>query len=170
MENKQSFKHIIIAIFSIIILVAIDQYTKYLAVLHLKGTDGIDIISGVFKLEYLENRGAAFGMLQGQQTFFLISTPIIIVILSYIYMCIPRIKHFLLIRICTVVIIAGAIGNLLDRARLNYVIDFFYFELIDFPIFNIADIYCTVTVAVFGVAILFYYKEEDLNDIKLWKK
>ena len=59
----------------------------------------------------------------------------------------------------------GALGNFIDRVFRNYVVDFFYFKLIDFPVFNVADIY--VTVAAFAMIILglFYYKEEDYNKI-----
>ena len=65
---------------------------------------------------------------------------------------------------------AGAIGNFIDRVMRNYVVDFFYFSLIDFPIFNVADIY--VTVAAFAMIFLglFYYKEEDFNQIFPAKK
>ena len=58
---------------------------------------------------------------------------------------------------------AGAIGNMIDRAVRGYVVDFFYFRLIDFPIFNVADIYVTVTMILLLILILFYYKEEDLE-------
>lgn len=54
-----------------------------------------------------------------------------------------------------------AVGNLIDRVRLNYVIDFFYFKLIDFPIFNVADCYVVVACIIFAFLILFYYKEDS---------
>ena len=60
---------------------------------------------------------------------------------------------------------AGAYGNFIDRLRLGYVIDFFYFNLIDFPVFNVADIYVTVSTIVFCLLLFFYYKEEDLERI-----
>ena len=60
---------------------------------------------------------------------------------------------------------AGAYGNFIDRLRLGYVIDFFYFKLIDFPVFNVADIYVTVSTIVFCLLLFFYYKEEDLERI-----
>ena len=74
-------------------------------------------------------------------------------------------KKLLPLRICAVFIFSGAIGNFIDRLKLGYVVDFFYFKLIDFPVFNVADIY--VTVAAFAMIILglFYYKEEDYNKI-----
>ena len=67
------------------------------------------------------------------------------------------------IRLIAVCILAGAWGNMIDRLRLGYVVDFFYFKLIDFPIFNVADIYVSVGTAVLAVLVIFYYKEEDLD-------
>lgn len=75
----------------------------------------------------------------------------------------PHERHFIPLRICLLLIASGAIGNMIDRIRLNYVIDFFYFELIDFPIFNVADIYVTLSAGLLIVLILFYYKEDDLE-------
>lgn len=152
----------IIGLIAVILGVALDQYTKYLAITHLQGNP-ISIIEGVFELRYLENRGAAFGLLQNQQTFFLIITMITLCFVAYLYVRMPKTKHYLWLRVCLLSITAGAIGNMIDRVRLRYVVDFLYFELIDFPIFNVADIFATV--ATFGliVLLLFYYKEEDVD-------
>ncbi len=152
----------IIGLIAVILGVALDQYTKYLAITHLQGNP-ITIIEGVFELRYLENRGAAFGLLQNQQTFFLIITMITLCFVAYLYVRMPKTKHYLWLRVCLLSITAGAIGNMIDRVRLRYVVDFLYFELIDFPIFNVADIFATV--ATFGliVLLLFYYKEEDVD-------
>lgn len=154
----------IIAIIAIILGVALDQFTKSLAVTHL--ADGpIPIIKDVFELEYLENRGAAFGMLQNQQTFFLIVGIITLILVAILYVRMPHSKHYLPLRICLVSIVAGAIGNMIDRIRLQYVIDFFYFKLIDFPIFNVADIYATCASIILIVLLIFYYKEEDIDEV-----
>ena len=152
----------IIGLIAVILGVALDQYTKYLAITHLQ-ENPISIIEGVFELRYLENRGAAFGLLQNQQTFFLIITIITLYFVTYLYVRMPKTKHYLWLRVCLLSITAGAIGNMIDRVRLRYVVDFLYFELIDFPIFNVADIFATV--ATFGliVLLLFYYKEEDVD-------
>ena len=81
----------------------------------------------------------------------------------------PHTSRYYLLRICAVMICAGAIGNMIDRLRLNYVVDFFYFELINFPIFNIADCYVVVACILFAFAILFYYKEDELSCFSLKK-
>ena len=155
-------KHI--QIFSlIIILILADQLTKLWALAELRGSEGISVITGIFELQYLENRGAAFGILQNHQVLFLLITVLAAVLLTYIYARIPDDKKYIPLRICYVLLMAGAFGNMIDRAFRGYVVDFVYFKLIDFPIFNVADIYVTVTMVLLMGLILFYYKEEDLE-------
>lgn len=144
-------------------LVCLDQFTKYLAVTKLKDGNSVVLIKDVFQLHYLENRGAAFGMLQGGKIFFIVFTLILIVAMAYIYWRSPMEKRFLWIRMIIVTLMAGAFGNLIDRVRLDYVIDFFYFELIDFPIFNVADIYVCCSVVFLLIMYILYYKEEDME-------
>ena len=160
---KTNLKRIGFAILSFIILIVFDQWTKYLAVEHLMNKEPFIIIDGVFQLRYLENRGAAFGMMQGQQTFFLITGIIAVIVLAYVYFKLPWEKRFLPLRAVAMFIAGGAVGNMIDRVTLGYVVDFFYFELIDFPIFNVADIYVTCATIVLALLILFYYKEEELD-------
>ena len=152
----------VVGLIAVIIGIALDQYTKYLAITNLQGNP-ITIIDGVFELRYLENRGAAFGLFQNQQTFFLIIGCITLFFVALLYIRMPRSRHYIPLRICMLSITAGAVGNMIDRARFQYVVDFLYFELIDFPIFNVADIFATV--ATFGLVILllFYYKEDDVD-------
>ena len=160
---KTNLKRIGFAILSFILLIVFDQWTKYLAVAHLMNKEPFIIIDGVFQLRYLENRGAAFGMMQGQQTFFLITGIIAVIVLAYVYFKLPWEKRFLPLRAVAMFIAGGAVGNMIDRVALGYVVDFFYFELIDFPIFNVADIYVTCATIVLALLILFYYKEEELD-------
>lgn len=144
-------------------LILLDQVTKDLAVRFLKGQDPVIIWNGVFELRYLENRGAAFGMLQGQRIFFLVIGLLVFGVALYFFRYMSEDRHFWPLRMIAIFILAGAWGNMIDRLRLSYVVDFFYFRLIDFPIFNVADIYVSVGTAVLAVLILFYYKDEDLN-------
>ena len=150
--NTKRITHYITALISIAVLVFIDQFTKSLVVAHLKDQPAYVLIKNVFQLEYLENRGAAFGVLQNQRVFFYISVIVITAAVIWFYSKVPMEKKYLPLRICAVLIIGGAFGNCIDRIRLNYVVDFLYFKLIDFPIFNVADIY--VTVAAFLLIIL----------------
>ena len=160
---KTNLKRIGFAILSYIFLIVFDKWTKSLAVAHLMNKEPFIIIDGVFQLRYLENRGAAFGMMQGQQTFFLITGIIAVIVLAYVYFKLPWKKRFLPLRAVALFIASGAVGNMVDRVVLGYVVDFFYFELIDFPIFNVADIYVTCATIVLALLILFYYKEEELD-------
>ena len=160
--NKTSFAGWAAALASVAALTLLDQITKILAADRL--ADGpFVLIPGVFELRYLENRGAAFGMLQNRRVFFLVLTIVFLAIIARIYLKIPTDRKYLPLRILSIVVTAGAIGNFIDRLILVYVRDFLYFSLIDFPIFNVADIYVTVSAFVFFVLVLIYYKDSDLE-------
>ncbi len=143
------------------VAVLVDQITKYLAEIFLKNAEPVVIIDGVFQLRYLENRGAAFGVMQNMQYVFVAGALVIVIAFAVLYGRIPCRKRYIPMKICGVLLCAGAAGNMIDRLRLNYVIDFFYFNLIDFPIFNVADCYVVCACIAFVLLILFYYKEED---------
>ena len=145
------------------VLVGFDQWTKALAVEHLKGQEDIQLIPGVLSLHYLENRGAAFGIFQDRRTFLLILTMIIILCVCYVLWKIPSDKKYNLLKLLCFMVTAGGLGNLIDRVCLNYVVDFIYFSLIDFPVFNVADIYVTTSAIVLIFLIVFLYKEEDFD-------
>jgi len=83
------------------------------------------------------------------------------------FLKLPETSRFTPLRLCFLLIIAGAMGNWIDRLRQGYVVDFIYFKPIDFPVFNVADIY--VTCAAFGLILLllFYYTEEEAEQIPL---
>lgn len=153
---------IIIDILVLAVLVAIDQVTKYLAILNLKDRPAFIILDDVFELHYLENRGAAFGMLQNQKILFVIISIFMLLVIGYLVTKFPT-EGFRGLELSLVFIAAGAIGNLIDRLRFDYVVDFFYFKLIDFPIFNMADIYVSVCCVVLILLLLFVYKEEDFD-------
>lgn len=157
-------------IIAIIILIIIDQITKHLAVLHLKDKPALNIVNGVLELNYLENKGAAFGMLQNQKIFFVFVAIIILGVIAYILYKTPDHSKYTMMHILLSLIAAGAIGNMIDRIRLNYVVDFIYFVLINFPIFNVADIYVTVATVILIFVLLFYYKESDLGFISFKQK
>ena len=155
------------AFIAVILLILADQATKLLAVASLKPQSGGRVlIPGVFRFLYLENRGSAFGILQNKQTFFIIFTIIVLLVLLFVYIKTPQTQRLLPLRIDLILIFAGAVGNFIDRVRQGFVVDFLYFELIDFPIFNVADIFVTVGCFLLIFLLLFYYKDEDLVFIK----
>lgn len=139
-----------IEILIVSLIIAADQFTKHLAVSHLRDIDSIEIVKGVFSLTYVENRGAAFGILQNQRWFFILLTCLICIGMTYFLISQANIS--LVLRISLAMVLGGAIGNLIDRVRLGYVVDMLHFTLIDFPVFNIAD--CFV---VSGTILLAFY-------------
>lgn len=155
----------LIALIAILIAIGFDQWSKYLAVTYLKDKPSVSLLSQIFELQYLENRGASFGILQNQQWFFVISGILVLILALILYLRMPYTKRFYPLRICILGITAGAIGNMIDRVRLNYVIDFFYAKCIDFPIFNVADIYVTLSTIGLVLLILFYYTEEEMDQL-----
>lgn len=159
--NSKKAIHIIIDFILLGILIFADQFTKKMAVSYLKDKPAKVLIDGVFELNYLENRGAAFGMFQNQKILFVIIAVIMITVIGCIIVKLPLMKKYNILEIILVLITAGAIGNLIDRIKVDYVVDFFYFVLINFPIFNVADIYVSVSCVLLAILILFYYKEED---------
>lgn len=159
-SNKKK-KFIIADILLMIVLVAFDQFTKYLAVLQLKDQPAVPIIKGVLELNYLENKGAAFGMLQNQKVFFILIAIMIMLIIAYVIYLLPDDRKYNILHSLLVMVGSGACGNMIDRMTNNYVVDFIYFVLINFPIFNVADIYVTVSTALFIILFLFVYKEQD---------
>lgn len=143
-----------------IILVFLDQYTKYLAETFLKPKGYVTVIPGVLELRYLENRGAAFGMLQNRQWIFVVFAICCVILCCwYVFRLAAEDRH-LASAFCLSVLAAGASGNLIDRVARGSVIDFIYVSLIHFPVFNVADICVSVSTIVLVFLVLFYYKED----------
>ncbi len=157
-----------IALAAAALLVGIDQLTKYLAVTYIKPHGTVNLLSigenEWLNLTYKENTGAAFSILKDKQTFLIILTSIVILGVI-ILMLSKRVKKTSYIW-CFSFIIAGGIGNLIDRIVNNYVVDFIDFRIIKFAVFNFADI-CAVMGTFF--LMLFYIRacaEEDSSEVK----
>jgi signal peptidase II len=168
--SKQKKILLTIDLIGIILLIAVDQLTKYLAVQQLKDKPAYIILDGILELNYLENKGAAFGMLQNQKVFFIFVAIVILSVIAYVLFKTPDHRKYRALHILLSLIAAGAIGNMIDRIRLDYVVDFIYIVLINFPIFNVADIYVTFATAILVLMLLFVYKEQDLNFISFKQK
>lgn len=165
-KNKQTnLIYYLGAVLLAAVLVFLDQFTKHLAVIHLKGKEAFVLIQGVFEFSYLENRGAAFGIFENMQWLFILATLVILAVALIIFIKLPKTSHFLPLLITMAVVVAGAIGNLADRILHGYVIDFLYFSLIDFPIFNVADVYIVMGCLLF---VIFYvgYSDSDFAYLK----
>ena len=179
----KALKKYILPILSVIAIIVIDQWTKLLTLRYVKDTEGFYIINKILRIFFVRNEGMAWGMMQNKQIVFIIITPIVIAALIYVFYKMPFTKKYLIMRICLIFLTGGAIGNLIDRidaidrvALLDgaftagnlfhgYVVDMIYVEIINFPVFNIADSFITVGFALLMVSILFIYKEKDFEFI-----
>ncbi|MCI8389257.1 MAG: signal peptidase II [Roseburia sp.] len=163
---NQHLKKGILGLVSACILVFLDLITKHLAVTHLKDQAPVVLWQGVFELRYLENRGAAFGILQNGRMLFLPMTIVFLILILYVFIRrIPCERRYFGMNVVAVLFFSGAVGNFTDRTINGYVVDFFYFCLIDFPIFNVADIYVTTAAGLLILLCLCYYKEEDFERV-----
>ncbi|MBS6507707.1 MAG: signal peptidase II [Paraclostridium bifermentans] len=122
-------------------LIGLDQISKFLAVKYLVNIGSIPIIKDIFHLTYVENRGAAFGMFQNNQMIFVVvALAACIFGLYYLY----KKQLNLLGKSAIILIIAGAIGNLIDRVRLGFVVDYFDFRIVWNYVFNVADVFVVI--------------------------
>ncbi len=145
-------------IFIVLFITVADQITKFLTVRYLKPLKSVPLLEGLLRLTYVENRGAAFGILQNQR-WFLIVLPVLVIGAMIFYLIFHR-KDSLLLKVSLAVIIGGAIGNLIDRVFLGYVVDMFEFAFIDFPVFNMADIAVVCGAILLGIQIIFLEKSQ----------
>ena len=156
-------KHIlckIAAALSLILAIVSDVITKKIVVDHMALYEEIPVIPGVFHWKYIQNRGAAFGMLADRREVFLVISTIAIIALA-VYLIFTRCDRFFWM-VGIGMLVGGGIGNMIDRIALGYVVDFIYVALIDFAVFNIAD--CFVCI---GVGILLLLSILDIiNDYR----
>ena len=160
-ENKGGKMSSIVLLIAMVLMILLDQLTKIWAVGQLGLGGDLPIWQGVLHFQYLENRGAAWGIFNGKQFFLIGLTSLIIIGMLIYFMKLPNTKVGKWYKIAFVMIISGAIGNLIDRVFLHYVRDFIYFKLIDFPIFNVADIFVVCGVILLMVVILLIDKSGE---------
>lgn len=180
--KKKSTGCVIVSVISVCAAVLLDQVTKLLAANGLKEAP-IELIPEVLELRYLENTSAAFSVdlvsilhkifhfkyfdahpasfLTAKMVFLVAFTLVVLVYLCVLYLRIPWNRHFLPLNLIFLGLGSGALGNLIDRVLHRYVIDFIYVKLINFPIFNVADICVTLSAVGLILAVLFVYREED---------
>lgn len=165
MKKSSCVLHAIICFF----LVVFDQITKYFARLHLK-EQPMAVLEGIFSFHYHENRGSVWGILQGKVDFLLLVSIVLFIVLIFAYIRIPKTAFYRPLIWILVFMIAGAIGNTIDRLFFGYVTDFLYFELINFPIFNIADCYITVCAFLTLFLVFTRYREDEFTFLSLQRK
>lgn len=159
------YYNIVIFAISVFVLAAFDQISKIVAANALKGNSGIAIWDDVLEFYYLENTGTAWGLFGGARIFFIIITIIIFLFIAFFIYRLPFTKRNIPLLLNAILLGAGAIGNFIDRVFLGYVRDFIYFKLINFPVFNVADVYVTVGICLFAILVFFVYKDEELTSI-----
>ena len=145
----------------IVAVIYLDQITKWLTVIKLDLGESFPLIKGVFHFTYIQNRGAAFGILQDQRWVFLVISTVAIAALAV--MLWKNRKGSKLLCVAISMIIGGGIGNMIDRCLLGYVIDFLDFTLIDFAVFNVADSFVCIGVGLFVLELIFEFKKEVKN-------
>ena len=144
-------------------LILLDQGTKLWALGSLKPIHSMTVVDGFLDLTFVENRGVAFGMLSGQRWLILVLTGVIAGALIYFYRTLPKKKAYLPLRAALLLVLSGAVGNIIDRVCRGYVVDFFEFTFFDWPVFNVADIYVVAGVILMVLLIVFVLKDEDLD-------
>jgi signal peptidase II len=153
----------------IVAAVAADQLSKFLLVpmlLQLPKPYSMPVIPGVFSLTYVGNEGASFGMLQGNQAFFIIVTIIVLIVGAFL-MVKTRNRQSLFLKISLSLVIGGAIGNFIDRVFIGYVRDMFDFSQVYFPwVFNVADMCLVIGAILLGVYVIFIYRPKANKDDK----
>ena len=152
------------------VLIFVDQFSKHLAIVNLKDKPAIKLIDGVLELQYLENRGSAFGMLQNQKVFILLVGIVCMAAVLFFLFKLPNEKKFYIVHVLIALIVAGGIGNMIDRLRFDFVVDFISFVLIHFPIFNIADCYIVIAAILLFILFMFVYKDSELEFLSFKKK
>lgn len=152
----------LIYLFIVVSLVSLDQYTKSIVLNYYELYQSKTIIDGFFSLTYVQNFGAGFSIMQNARTTFLIITPICLVGFTYLFIK----SNDKLSKTALLLMISGTIGNFIDRIVRVYVVDFLDFIIFgwDFPIFNVADIFLTIGVCLYIIALI---KEEKDAKIKL---
>lgn len=135
-------------------LIALDQWVKAWTVANIALNEQRAFIPKLVNLYYLRNYGAAYSILQNQQGFFTIVTLLVLTVAIWYF--IKHIRGSLWLLSSLSLVIAGGMGNFIDRIRLGYVVDMFHLDFIDFPVFNVADMCLTV-----GVVVLFIYSMKE---------
>jgi len=147
-------------ILTTILLVVLDQLSKAYAIANFKGQEMVKLVDSWLYLTYLENKGAAFGMLSDKPWLFTIIASIFVIVIIVIILK-NRNNFDRFYKFTLAIIVAGALGNLIDRFRYGFVVDFIFSPLggiYDFPVFNLADVYLSVTAII--LAIYIFIKEE----------
>lgn len=162
-ENNRRFGNLIRYTIIILCVVILDQLTKFLAVRYLLPVGDYPLIPGVLHLTYVENTGAAFGLMKDSRWIFMTASTVAIIGI-FIFLIIYSNKIKPLLGVALSFVVAGGIGNMIDRVSKKYVVDFINFELIDFAVFNAADSFITVGAGLMILYIIIYEGKPQKKD------
>lgn len=137
--------------------ICLDQISKYTAVLYLMGQKSQVLLPSLLELTYVENTGAAFGILSGNVG--LLAVISVLILTALLVYTVRHERKSGLFMLAVALIVSGAIGNLIDRLFRGYVVDFLNFLFVSFPVFNLADCFVVVGVVLLGIQILFAKEE-----------
>ena len=139
-------------------IVAADQVTKLLVVDQIPLAGHVDALPGLFHLTYVQNTGAAFSALEGMRWLFVGVFLLLTAALAFEYFKKPM-AFTGFERICLAAVYGGALGNVIDRVYLGYVVDMICLDFMDFPVFNVADCFITGGCVLLFVHLIFFNKE-----------
>lgn len=155
---------------AVAIMIIADQLVKHWAFTTLQAQHTILLIENVFHLTYIENRGAAFSMFaRFDSRWIFVALAVVISIIIGVVLS-KKIMQTATGRWSLVLIAAGAIGNAIDRVVRGFVVDMFDFRLINFPVFNVADIFVVISFIGIAVSILFIYKDDEFEFLSIRKR
>lgn len=161
-------KKVIISLLIAFLIVVLDQLTKFhISMIMTPYSDEKKVLSDLLVLRYIKNSGAAWGSFSSMTTVLIVVSIVLIIGLGYYYFKIINDDEKRVLRVLIAFVIGGAIGNLIDRVRFGYVIDFIYVKCINFPVFNVADIF--VTVSMFVMIFIILFSKDDDEPVKVEK-
>ena len=138
-------------------IVGVDQLVKYLIVANIPLYGQAPLVPGIMKLTYVQNTGAAFSLFEGMQWMFVVIFIALTVLLVFEYFKKPM-PFTKFERWCIAAVYGGGLGNVIDRVFLGYVVDMFQTEFINFPVFNVADIFITCGCILLMIHVAFFNK------------
>lgn len=135
--------------------IVLDQLSKTYAQTYLYNAPSVDVLKGVLRLTYAQNTGASFSLFNEHTDFLIVFSAVSVIVLLGFLFRLHRKNHCFYLDLSLLLVISGAVGNLIDRIRLGYVIDFFEFTFVKFAVFNVADVLITTGCALFILSLLF---------------
>ena len=169
-QKKYRFRRIVFDTILLGILALIDQVIKIICLSFLSQEDTFVLIPDFLGIRVISNTGGPFGLLQDQTFLFIFLAFVILIGMYYILIRMPAKSRFLPLHIGISVLLGGVLSNMIDRLRLFYVIDYIDILPVNFPAFNLADVYVTLSVLFLIILFLFFYKEQDLYFLDIKEK